>query len=224
MGNYSVQLINNTNAAFADIVLNITFPAEMNYVGGAEPNGIVSSGVEEGNSLITWKFSEIPPKSCTNINLNFLAKKQGNSCISAELSSSVPDFTPVVSTINTKILSIGSKCNNIYDTEDPVEVGHKTTYIAEFANMGMIPATNVIVKFYIGDEFEFINAEGPSSYLLESKNIVVFEPLSILEPGEKAVYRIHCLAVQSGSSKTRCIMKYNEWEREIIDEENTIVY
>ncbi len=114
-----------------------------------------------------------------------------------------------------------------YDTEDPVEVGKQTIYFVETRNEGTSAVTNVQLTNNIPEEMEFVSAAGPTEYEVNGR-VVTFKPYASLPPGEKLVYKIVCKAVSlgdaKGSAKNRAILKHDEFEHEIIDEEGTSVY
>lgn len=120
-----------------------------------------------------------------------------------------------------------------YDTEDPVEVGQMTTYVISANNEATSAATNTIVCNDIAEEMIFEHAEvilsGNEKYTVnyrydDQTRKVCFDPVPILQPGEKITYKITCRAIRSGSAKNVVRLRYSEFDKEIIDEEGTSVY
>lgn len=131
--------------------------------------------------------------------------------------------TPLCASAVTVILGCPAMHISSYDTEDPVEVGKLTVYVIEHRNEGTSECTNLEVINEIDDNMEFVDAEAPVEYKIEGDKII-FDPVLILQPGEKVQYRVTCKAIAPGSIKNRAILKYTEFEESIIDEEGTSVY
>ena len=76
---------------------------------------------------------------------------------------------------------------NLYDLKDPINVSEKITYVIEIPNDGNIPCEDIIVKNFIPEEMEYVQAEGPTKHKVKN-NVVIFHPVKILVGGKKLVY------------------------------------
>ena len=66
-------------------------------------------------------------------------------------------------------------------------------------------------------------AKGPTRHSFKNGK-VVFAPVPILQPGEKAVFKIVCKAVKTGTARNTATLKYDQFDKPIHDEEGTSLY
>jgi uncharacterized repeat protein (TIGR01451 family) len=110
-----------------------------------------------------------------------------------------------------------------YDTNDPVAIGEQTTYVIEPKNEGDGICTNIRLVNIIPKEMAFVSASGPSQYQVKGQKIY-FAPIAKLKPDEKLIYQITCRAISEGNAKNEARITYDQFEKQIIDEEGTSVY
>lgn len=222
---YIISIVNEGTGSAKDMVLVDILPKYLDYISTA-PKGIFKPAKGEELATITWKLGDIQPKQEINIKLNVRANATGRCTNTAKLrsdSQEPPSIPTMEASYDTTIMGVPAMHINSYDTEDPVEVGKQTIYVVETRNEGTSSCTNVIMTDYIDDEMEFVSASGPTGFKIEG-NKVSFEPVPILQPGEKLTFKYVVKAVKEGSSKNKAVLKYDQFTKEIIDEEGTSVY
>lgn len=224
---YVIKIENNGNGPALDLVVTDSLPEHLDFI-AAEPRGILKPAKDNVLASITWKFDQIPAKSAMEIKLELRAKKRGQCVNSVKLISTSdrpPKIAPMSAEVSTKIIGVPAMHVSTYDTEDPVEIGKQTIYVIDCRNEGTSPCTNILMRNAIPPEMEFIEAEGSTSHKWdEAGHQVIFEAFPILQPGDKLTFKIRCKAIKSGSAKNRAIMKYDQFDQEIINEEGTSVY
>lgn len=223
--NYTITITNDGNADAKNVILTDTLPKNLDYI-SSSPAGIFKPGKGEKLARIKWKLGDIGAGKKKIIKLSTRANKVGRCKNSVKMISDtdiLPKIEPQTAICMTNIIGVPAMHINSYDTEDPVEVGKQTIYVIEVRNEGTSPCTNVVLIDTVDDEMEFISASGPVPYKAEG-NKITFEPAPILQPGEKLTYRIVCKAVKEGSAKNNAQLKYDQFEKYIIDEEGTSVY
>lgn len=110
-----------------------------------------------------------------------------------------------------------------YDTEDPLQVGKSTIYVVELRNEGNVPCNNLELTDIIPEQTEFLGAEGPVPHRCENGR-VVFDPVPVLQPGERLSYKVKVKAVKIGSAKNVFLWSCDQLSDEIRDEEGTSIY
>lgn len=127
-----------------------------------------------------------------------------------------------------------------YDTEDPIpnevvmianqgegkgeiKITNTTKYVIEIRSEGTGPCTAVVITSCLDEKMSFVGAQGPTSFHVEG-NIVTFEPVPVLESGERLRYIIEACAKQVGSAKHKATLTYAECPKPIICEEGTTIF
>jgi uncharacterized repeat protein (TIGR01451 family) len=114
-----------------------------------------------------------------------------------------------------------------YDTEDPVEIGQRTIYVVEVRNESVSECTNLRLINIIPEQMKFVSACVPCDerikYTLVDRQ-VRFDTVPLLPIGEKITYRITCVAIKEGSAKNIAILHWDQFSRDITDDEGTSVY
>ncbi|WP_372364661.1 hypothetical protein [Candidatus Uabimicrobium sp. HlEnr_7] len=127
--------------------------------------------------------------------------------------------------IGISVLGHHSREPRLYDTNDPIAIGEKTTYVFTAKNLGSSECTKVWVINHIPQQMEFVLATGPTEYWYDpKKKVVIFAPLTIILPGQKEVYKITCKAIEAGNTKNIVKVYYDQFSRAIINEESTDIY
>jgi len=223
--NYTIVITNDGDGSAKEMVLVDTLPKHLDYI-TSTPRGVFRPAKDNQLATLTWKLGDIPAKKEITIDLQVRANQTGRCTNSAKLrsdSQEPPAIQPLEASCDTNIQGVAAMAINSYDTEDPVEIGKQTIYVIETRNEGTSPCTNVKMTDTLDDEMEFVSANGPVPFKVEG-NKISFEPVPILQPGEKLTYKIVCKAVKEGSAKNHAELIYDQFQKPIIDEEGTTVY
>ena len=247
---YTITITNTGNASAKNVNITNIIPANLDYISSTPPRKVGISlpndslfkdgiaqhaafkpAVGERLSTLTWKLEEVAPQQKVEIKLDLRAKEKGRCRNTAKLFCDTdlpPTVMPLEAWAETDIIGIPAMHISTYDTEDPVEVGKHTIYVIEILNEGTAPCTNIKIESKIPEEMEFVSAEGPTPFkagtVTEPLFQVSFEPVPILQSGDKLIYKINCKAIQPGSAKHAATLTYDQFENPITDEEGTSVY
>lgn len=170
-----------------------------------------------------WKFAEIPSKQHLEIKVTTRAIASAyRSLYSVAATFRGKKFTAYSAV---RIMGPSGPHLSTYDTDDPIEVGKTTMYVITTRNEGVSAITNVTLKDTIPQEMEFIKAEGPTDCVFDkTTHELHFQSVAILQPGDKLTYKIVCKAIKEDLVKNIARLKYDEFDKPIIDEEGTAVY
>jgi uncharacterized repeat protein (TIGR01451 family) len=221
-----IVITNDGDGPAKDIEVVDTLPRHLDYI-KSSPRGTFRPAVGEKLATITWNLSEIPANGKVEIALELRAKAMGRCRNGVKLiSKSVepPVIPPMEAFLDIEIIGIPAMHISTYDTEDPVEVGKTTVYVVEVRNEGTSNCTVVVMKSRIPEEMELLKAEGPGVSSKQEGEFLVFDAVPVLPPGEKLTFKILCRATKPGSAKHAATLRYNEFIRDITDEEGTSVY
>ena len=222
---YTITVTNDGDGSAKNLVLVDRLPKQLDYI-SSTPRGTFRPGRGDQLATITWNLGDLEPKKQFVITLQVRANAIGRCRNSVKLTSETtepPQITPLEAHADTNIIGVPAMHISSYDTEDPVEIGKQTIYVIEARNEGTSPCTNVTMANHIDEEMELLSASGPVSFKIKG-NRVFFDPVPILPPGEKLIYKIVCKAVKEGSAKNTATLRYDQFTKPIIDEEGTSVY
>ena len=107
----------------------------------------------------------------------------------------------------------------IYDSEDPVAVGGSTKYMVSIKNEGNVPATNMNVAYEFSKEIlpvGYDNNSRPEKVQLGS--------IPSFDKGASLNYEVQVNTLAAGDALFKLIVTYDQFAKEIISEENTLIY
>lgn len=211
-GNFTITM--KTSKVFPmKNTLSYSIPESLDYI-SSEP----AAHLYVKKKLLVWKFKLLKSRK---IKIIFRTKKAGRFISKARLKTSDWERT---ARGRFQIICCGPGIYvSSYDTEDPVEVGKETTYVIEVRNEGTSPFTNVRCINSVSKYLKFLAAEGPVFHK-NIQNKIYFDPVPILLPGEKIIYKIVCEALEEGSARNIVEVTADQFERRILEEEGTSVY
>jgi len=216
---FKITVTNNGDADALDVNLVDNIPNGLEYI-SSDPSGSFKAASGEQQARVFWKLGNITPGQTVEINLELRGVRIGVFRNTAKATSEGKTFEAFA---DVRVRGVSAMHLSTYDTEDPVEIDNQTVYVIEARNEGTNPCTNVKLTNEIPEEMEFVSAQGPSEFTREGSQ-VIFAPHPILQPGDKLVYRVVCRGIAAGSAKNRATLRYDQFQKPIIDEEGTSVY
>ncbi len=221
---FKITVENKGTTVAHDVRLQNIIPKELDYVSSA-PQGIYQPSSSEQRATLRWNLGDLVPGKKVTLKLSLRGEFVGTCTNTAKVRSEGKVYQ---TSTELRIRGISAMYLQSYDTEDPVEVGKRTTYYIEATNEGTSASGYSRLVNEIPEEMKFISAQGPAGYTVDyEKGIINFETVEVLKPGEKLLYKIVCEVISEGNSrgsaKNRAIL-YLDWGKPIIDEEGTSVY
>ncbi len=218
---YHIRVTNEGDRPVGTSEVIIGFPENLDYISSSPP-GIFHRRKQEGLSTITLPLKSIAPQEKIDVEVQLRATTIGDSRIAARLLSKTGEWELEAQQAQLRIIGIPAIHISTYDTEDPIEVGHQTVYVIETRNEGTAPCTNVQLENTIPEQMVFISAS-PNPREVQGKK-VVFPTVPFLYPGDKLTYKIICRGMLDGSAKNVATLRYDQFNKPIIDEEGTSVW
>ncbi|REJ86729.1 MAG: DUF11 domain-containing protein, partial [Planctomycetota bacterium] len=125
--------------------------------------------------------------------------------------------------ISTAVEGTPSLAMDIQDLEDPVELGTEAAYEIKLKNEGSAPASMVSLACELPEGMKLIDAAAPVEFINE-RNVLVFEPIRSLGPGQTVTVRIQVSSQVSGNLRFRARLSSESIEEPLIEEELTKFY
>jgi uncharacterized repeat protein (TIGR01451 family) len=125
----------------------------------------------------------------------------------------------------TRVEGLPALLMELVDTEDPVEVGHETSYEIRVTNTGTKTESNLQLTCTIPDQMELRGAKGPNGcpFKLEGRELV-FATIPKLVPRADAVYRVTVRCVAAGDLRFQARVRADGLTQPVLREESTRVY
>jgi uncharacterized repeat protein (TIGR01451 family) len=211
---YEITVANKGDAPANDLVIRDRLPAGVKFL-SASGNGTAE------NRRVQWSLGTVEPGDSRKVSVTVMpesAKTISNTAIvSAECAEGVR------ASARTQIEGIPAILLEVIDTQDPIEVGGRTTYVITATNQGTAPATNIQIICGLEEEMSHISSSGVTRSSAEGSK-VTFQPLGSLAPGEKAEWRVNVRAVSAGDVRFKVDMNTDQLSRPVEETEATHLY
>lgn len=122
-----------------------------------------------------------------------------------------------------KVEGVSALMLEVVDLDDPIEVGHQTTYEIRVGNQGSSHCTGLRIEATVPAEMVPVDAEGPSRHRIQGQQ-VIFEPLPPLAARADARFLVKVKAARPGDVRFRVLMYCEQLDRPVLEEESTRIY
>jgi hypothetical protein len=109
---------------------------------------------------------------------------------------------------------------------NPVAIGVETAYEIHVRNDGTKAAENVAICCVIPEAVEMLRAEGAtaSTPAGSEKGVVAFQPISLVDPGKTAIYRVYVRGHKAGNHRFRVRLIADSIKEPLVCDEMTKFY
>lgn len=191
--NYDIVVTNQGKTKAANLQVNARVPAKLKDIKASEPGIVLDQD-------IAWNLGTLEPGMSRTMNLTVRASEPGEFCIQV---NAVADFaTKKEVEYCTKFHGMSALSVEMFDSDDPIFIGQKTSYPIVIRSLGTAPATNVRVRAFIPAEMKLERTnsaydpipgkEGKAGQWIE------FKTLPKIEVDSNAKYEVFVEALQSG--------------------------
>ena len=111
----------------------------------------------------------------------------------------------------------------VIDTEDPLQIGEKTTYIIRVTNQGTKEDKNITVTAAFPKEIKPLAVSGSSKGKVVGQK-VTFEPYKILPAKQSITLKIESQGAAIGDGRTKFNLTSDLIKKPVVEEESTHVY
>jgi uncharacterized repeat protein (TIGR01451 family) len=211
---YEITIMNKGDAPAANTVVEDTIPPAAQGI-ETSPTGMVSG------SKVVWQLGTLAVNASRKLSVSYAPTEAGALAQAASAAAVCADA--VSATAETTVYGIAAVLLEVVDTNDPVQVGGRTTYVITATNQGSIPSTNVQITATVEDAQEIVATSGPTSVAVEG-NTARSAPLATLAPKAKATWQITVKALKAGDVRFRATMTTAELGRDVEETEATQLY
>jgi uncharacterized repeat protein (TIGR01451 family) len=144
---YEITVTNNGSAPAANTTVEDTIPQ------GAQGLQTAPAGAVSGSKAV-WQLGTLAVNASRKVNITYAPMGAGSLAQAATASAVCADT--VTATAETTVYGIAAVLLEVIDTDDPVQVGGRTTYIITATNQGSSPSTDVQITVAVEDAQEIV--------------------------------------------------------------------
>jgi uncharacterized repeat protein (TIGR01451 family) len=210
---YTITATNTGDVPLTDVVVTDTVPAE---------NRLLSApGARIDGNTATW-MTTLGAGESKSFELTVLGLQGGTYCNQVSASSAEYGMSGS-DTACTEWRGYPALLIEVIDTEDPLLVGERTTYVIQITNQGTAPDTNVGLEVQLPSNLSVVSAAGDTQGTISGRN-VSFAPYPTLAAKQIIEFRVVAEAVSEGDARFRAQMSSDLLATPVPEEESTQVY
>jgi hypothetical protein len=128
--------------------------------------------------------------------------------------------------VDTVVDGMASPEIEIIPQNNPVAIGVETAYEIHIRNDGTKAAENVSIGCELPEAIEILRAEGASTGTLSTteKGLLAFHPISRIEPGKTAIYRVYVRGNKPGNHRFRVRLTADSIKEALVSDEMSKFY
>jgi uncharacterized repeat protein (TIGR01451 family) len=211
---YEITVTNKGDAPAANAVVEDTIPP------GAQGLQTSPAGEVSGSKGV-WHLDTLAVNASKKVRITYTPAEAGPLAQAATASAVCADI--VTATAETMIYGIAAVLLEVTDTDDPVQVGGRTTYLITVTNQGSSPSHNVQITAAVEDTEEIVAATGPTPVTVAGRT-ARSAPLATLAPKAEAKWQVTIKALKAGDVRFRATLTTAELGRPVEETEATQLY
>lgn len=212
--NYTITLKNTGDSPATDTVLEDRVPAGVTSI-------IVSDGGFVEGTRVTWHLGTVGVGQSKTVTISYIPTMAGTYTAKATARATCAEDAMV--SVDTSIEGVAAILLEVVDLSDPIEVGHNETYLVTVTNQGTKADTNIRINCFLEDTMKFVSASGETQ-TQAADGTVTFQPLDVLEPGDKATWKVVVQAMYAGDVRFHVTMDSDQLTRNVEETEATNFY
>ncbi len=213
---YSVKVTNTGGALTSNVQVVYRVPVGFEFQ-GADDGGEYDPDAR----LVRWFIGQLEPKQSRQLHVVLKATRLGE--FKHRVAVTCEQGINTQAQVITKVDGTPSLTLRVTDSDDPVEVGGRTTYEIRVANEGTKEAKNVVLTCELADGVKLVNVQGATAHKLEG-NKLVFQPLTVLPAGKTSVFRVTVQGVSAGTQRLRAEIASESTDAPLVVDELTKFY
>jgi uncharacterized repeat protein (TIGR01451 family) len=213
---YTLQVTNTGSVATDNVRVMHKVPAGFEFVSAAQ-----GAQFDEATHLLNWFVGRLEQGQTATAEVTFACSELGDFTHYVRATSEHGTISDTQ--VGTKVEGTPSLALDIRDFEDPVEVGTETEYEIRVKNEGSAAAHNVNVSCELPAGLTVVSVKAPVSHAAD-RDLVVFQPLAQLKPGESVSIRMQVKATGAGNLRLRARLSSESIEEPLVVEELTKFY
>lgn len=193
---YEITVLNKGDGAARDTIIEDIIPPAVTSVEA-------TSGAQFSGSKLIWQLGTLEPNVSKTVKVSYMPTREGD--VMATATASAYCAETVTASAKTSISGIAAARLEVVDLEDPIEVGHTTTYLITVTNQGSAADTNIRIVCALDESVQYVSSAGATAGSIMGRT-VSFAPLRNLEPKARATWRVVVRGTRAGDARFRVTM------------------
>jgi uncharacterized repeat protein (TIGR01451 family) len=208
--------VNNPGAVpLANVIVRDQLPPELAFTSA-------SDGGQPVQGAVVWNLGTLQPRDQKVVHVTTRCLRIAPRVVNVAVATADPGLQ-VQAEAPVEIRGLPAFRLEVVDTDDPVEVGSRTTYRIDVTNQGSLPGNQIEIMALVPAEMKIINVNGPSTPRIEGQRIT-FAPVDSLAPQQMLRYTVEVEALRPGDVRFRAELRSSTLSGPVIEEESTNVY
>jgi uncharacterized repeat protein (TIGR01451 family) len=216
-----LHVANPGDVALTNVVVRDQLPPELALVSATE------GGQSPDGRIVVWNLGTLQPRQERVLQVTARCLTLARRAVATATATADPGLQVQAETA-VEIRGVPAYKLEVVDTDDPVEVGAKTTYKIAVTNQGTLPGSQVRITAIVPKQMRLINANGPTKPEIEQPGAdgqrINFPPVDTLAPKAVLNYSIEVEALQPGDIRFRVELRSATLVEPVIKDESTTVY
>lgn len=179
-----------------------------------------SDGGKASGSTLNWNLGTLAAGAQKTVTVKAVGKDIGDASAEAMAQAQCADVKQ--DKVQTMVKGIPALLLEVVDLIDPIEKGGQETYVVTVTNQGTATATNIKIKAML-EGMSHIGSTGVTKATF-SGNTITFNPLTTLNPKDKAQWNIKVSGDKTGDLRFKVTMESDDLTRPVEETESTYVY
>lgn len=211
---YTITVTNTGDSPATNTILEDRVPAGVTNI-------IVSDGGRVEGDSVTWDLGTIGIDRSRNVMVSYIPARAGT--FSSQATALATCAEGVTASVDTSIKGVPAILLEVVDLSDPIEVGQDETYLITVTNQGTEADTNILIKCFVEDNMKYISSSGATKEAF-ANGAITFEPVDVLDPGEKASWKVIVRATGVGDVRFKVTMNSDQLGRDVEETEASRFY
>jgi uncharacterized repeat protein (TIGR01451 family) len=212
---WNIQVTNPGDVPLNNVTVSDALPPELSFDSASE-------GGKVNNGQVVWTLGTLGPHDQKVVQVSTKCVKMTPQALNVATGTADPgmqaqDKAPI------EIRGLPAFRLEVYDLDDPVEVGANTTYKIEVTNQGSLPGNKVQMSCTVPPQMKVVKVDGPTKATTVGQK-VLFPPVESLGPKETVTYSIEVQALKAGDVRFVAELRSETLSAPVIEEESTNIY
>lgn len=210
---FDITVTNTGNNLVQNASVMDEIPVGMSFV-SATHGGTLTNG------KVFWRFNSLAPGESVTVSHTLQPNTAG---LARSTAWAMTKCAEASATTETEITGLGALKLEMYDTNDPIQVGDTTTYEVRVTNQGSAPINNIRIHCKLPYGQQFVSSDGPTNGV-SAGDQVTFDPLPILAPKQTVLFQIKIKSLRPGDVRFKAAMTSDQFAEPVFETESTNMY
>jgi uncharacterized repeat protein (TIGR01451 family) len=197
---WEIVVTNESDVALKGVQVKNLLPPELIAQNWTE-------GGKAGAGEVNWDIGDLNPREQRTLTVNTRCDKLAKGAANQVVATAAEGIT-ARDQVSVDIFGMSGLLFEVYDKEDPVQVGKTVQYYLAVTNTGSAAAAKIDLRAILPKELQLIEngATGPTAANVQGQ-VITFATIDSLAPQQKVEFQIEARALQAGDIRFHAEMR-----------------